>query len=335
MLQCIIIGCSFAAQVESFVPISGRQIAQPRSDSAASAVPAAAVHKPTDAASFVPAYLPAEARTAGPAQTAIQQNTPVIHTLRRVNPTQPPKNPHVFQHITPTVHSLGGVSPTQPPQSPQHQAQLGLQVSSYQPQQPGTVMVFGNQKKHEKKPIPGIKDMKPAYYPKVSTYSSVPAQPRSPVSARFVADPSRTHLVEEISVAELQRINSSPYSMVQQPVQMHGHNFNYVAAVPGGGLPGGSLPPYYNAIHQVPMETATVKYEQTEHGFMDRVWGEVETMRQTITTDFFGAIPNFFRNMWDAVYEAVGPSSARMLSSVDWHEVAKLTIEQVSAWSQS
>ncbi|KAF2367817.1 hypothetical protein FHG87_001409 [Trinorchestia longiramus] len=327
-----VVGVSIAANIGvhehahgAIKPVVSAQVAQSRSAPASETPQTGAQSPEQQVQTYIPAYV-------------TQARTPARH-----------QQPSQTQHVTPTVQTVR-ISSIQPTNAPHHQPQLGVSVSAYQPQNTGNLVVYdGNKSKlNEKKPVPGVKDIKPVYYPKDSSYSTVPVQVEEKATARFVADPTRGHLVEELSPAEVQQLSlqqSHPYTLVSQPMQMPGHNFNYVAAVPGTTFQGmagvhgmvpvravqAANPQFYNSIRSPGRKTETVTYEKTEHGFIDRVWGEVQTMRQAITTDFFGAVPTFFRNIWDAIVGAVSPSTtARMLSSVNWMEVARFVVEQLS-----
>lgn len=255
-------------------------------------------------------------------------------------PQHPTYQPHIVTN-TPYHHPMGGISPVYQHPNPAYQKELGLAVTSYQQQHPGVAGLLGaphlKQKLNEKKANPApVKDLKPDYYPKESSYATIPEQPQETINTpRFVADPNRNQIIEEISPNELQALTMrqqavlpQQYSLVHQPVQMPGYNFNYLHGAPG--LHGGPVAAPYMNPYPVQPETATVKYTQTEHGFIDRMWGEVMTMRQTITNDFFGAIPNFFRNIWDAIVGAVSSTSARMLGSIDWSEAFQFVARQLS-----
>jgi len=216
------------------------------------------------------------------------------------------------------------------------------------------------EKLSEKKPLPGLKHTKPEYYPKVSSYASIPNQPNQipsqrnqipsqlnqipnqpsqvnePHSPRFVPDPSRGQTIETISAHELQHLTQpQPFGLAPHGVHMP----HYTA----GGAP--YMTPYGRPQGDGSPTGVTVKYEQTEHSFMDRMWGEVQTMRQTITEDYLGAIPNMLRSVWNYIVGAVSATSrmfdvgvvdtvtdvsARMIQSVDWMAAFRLLVNQLS-----
>jgi len=194
------------------------------------------------------------------------------------------------------------------------------QGAALQAANPGHATVIGTflHPKDANKKKATAQDLKPSYYPKeMSSYSTIPDQPmvNTPVNtARFVANPAKKQLIEEMSESQLQQLTYKPLAP-QYPA-------GFMAHPAPAHLHYGGAPVPYNQVPFVgrPQETATVSYEKTNHGLIDRMWGEVQTMRQAIATDFFGAIPNFFRNIWTAIVGAVSSASARMLS-LDWASI--------------
>ena len=261
--------------------------------------------------------------TAGPPGFIQQQPSKYQTAFQQLGIGAPQVTPPVYHHPhlagNPAVNVAYQQALQRPVQSAHPVTQTGPQAH------PSVVSVFSHPKEAgvEKKPLPQLKDTKPAYYPKQSSYASIPAQPQNRISnsARFVSDPTKSNLIEEISESQLQQLTYRPMHYSVNPHGIHPH----------GGV-------QYSGVHQhmpyitlgqpAAIDTATVSYEQTEHGFMDRVWGEVQTVRESITNDFFGAIPAFFRSVWDAIVGAVSSASARMLT-VDWLSVLEMMTQQI------
>lgn len=286
--------------------------------------------------SDTPAQLPMQHRSddaMARVQTKKQNLNPVYSTGPgpQVQQQVPASFPTAYQQVgigaAPSQYEV--VAANAVPGGAYHHLYQNQGAQAYQ-QQP-TAYTHPKETTNVKKPIsPLVKDVKPAYYPKQSTYATIPNQPNQvPVThlpgntARFVADPSRNHLIEEISENQLQQLTFRPqnlhYSVAPQAGVPAYTNFVGTPAAPMA---------YHPQYHNPQMNTETVTYEQTEHGFMDRVWGEVQSMRESITTDFFGAIPAFFRSMWDSIVGAVSTASARMLT-VDWVSVLDIVRKQI------
>lgn len=250
--------------------------------------------------------LPAEARVAVPQQIPVIRQNPV-HAY-----PSPIYHQAVYQQPQPSIV---------PSQQPIYQP-----VSSYQPQIEESEGQLKHPKEHggEKKPIPSLDKMKPDYYPKHSSYSTIPEQPKEiHHSPRFVANPNRKYGVETVSPQQLQQLTmQQPYPM------MHYHQLPQHYAVQGaGGNPAYMIP--FNNI-QPESDAVTVKYDETEHGFIDRVWGEVVTIREAISDGFFEVIPSMFRNLWNAIVGVVSSTSARMLGSIDWIDALQLLVRQLN-----
>jgi len=197
-----------------------------------------------------------------------------------------------------------------------------------------------------KKAIPGLKHAKPEYFAKDSSYASIPSQPSAsipnqpsdPLSPRFVPDASQRLAIETVSEYELQQLTQpQPFGLSPHGVHLPPYS-SQTALSP-------QTSPYLMRPQYRPEEGVTVKYEQTQHSFIDRMWGEVQTMRQTITEDYLGAIPNMLRTVWNyivgavsatsrmfdvGVVETVSDVSARMIQSVDWMAAFRLLVNQLT-----
>jgi len=227
-----------------------------------------------------------------------------------------------FQHMNPAAAQFQIQNPA---------LQIQPQVQNNTPVQ-NTQQVVHKKEEHQKKPT---HKAKPQYYPKQSSYASIPDQP-IPNSARFVPDPSRNQIIETISQAELQNLQLQPntFPMMQQPHGVHMPHYN--AALMGPQM--GPMGPMHGGMnfhgnhnpHRNNDETATVTYEQTEHGFMDRMWGEVMTVRRTMSDNLFIGIPNLFRRFWDSVVGAVTATS-RMFTGADSGETLNESLNEFSS----
>ena len=289
------------------------------------------------------AYLPAEARDSLPSpELPVRRKNPVYNGPVHSIPQYPAFHHAATSYKHPQTHAPS--APAQPQQQLTH-SQLGVSVSSYQPQNTGVVGLLQHPKEPltEKKAVPTFKTNKPEYYPKESTYATIPEQPIEALSPRFVPDPSRNQIIESISPHQLQQLTMQaqpqPFAVVQHP---HGvHMPRYPAAAAGGPY---MMMPYNQVQENSDMEI--VKYDETEHSFIDRVWGEVMTVRKSITDDFFGGIPEMLRNIWNTIVGAVssttsrmfnsgaaqmlGSATARMLGSIDWFEALQLIVKQLN-----
>lgn len=212
-----------------------------------------------------------------------------------------------FQHLNPAAAQFQIQNPA---------LQIQPQVQNATPVQ--NIQQVHKKEEHQKKPI---HKGKPQYYPKQSSYASIPDQP-IPNSARFVPDPSRNQIIETLSQAELQnlQLQPNPFPMMQQPHGVHMPHYNAGPMGPQmgpmGPMHGGMNYHGNHNPHRNNVETSTIRYEQTEHGFMDRMWGEVMTVRRTMSENIFVGIPNLFRSLWDSIVGAVSATS-RMFTGAD------------------
>jgi len=139
-----------------------------------------------------------------------------------------------------------------------------------------------------------------------SSYAVIPDQPGKPSihSPRFVENPAQNQLIETVSPVELQQL----HAMQPHPMAMHPQAVQF----PNHFGPGPAGPYMMNMMpfNQRP-ETATVRYEEDELGFMDRVYA----VRRS-TTEFFGSIPDMIRNFFNDIVSAVS-NTARMFTGAD------------------
>jgi len=154
---------------------------------------------------------------------------------------------------------------------------------------------------------PGVLQTKGQEEDKKSSYAVIPDQPGSPAinTARFVENPAQNQIIETVNPVELQQLQGMnvqphPMSMHPQAVQFPNH---FAPGPPG---------PYMMMPYNQRPETATVRYEETEHSFMDRVWA----VRRS-TTDFIGSIPGMFRDLWEYVLGAVTATSRMLTGASD------------------
>jgi len=351
MLLSLVAGICIAEKVNETEPTTDQVLASKESEDAA---PAAAAEERSDSVAAA-----AESRVIAHASdfnalpvyngNGLKQN-PIMAPYPVYRHQQPIRGPPQYRgppHGSPQFRQPPFAGIRYQPQNPAgNNVNTAKSTPQTAPQVPVKVIAEEITKEESKKKP--IHKPKPQYYPKESTYAVVPEQP-VPNTARFVPDQTRNQVIETISPAEMHKLAIQPQRF---PVHPHGLHMPHYPGPLGPQRPG----PFVHVMkfnEQGGQQKDTdVHFEETEHGFMDRMWGEISTVRRTMSDNIFVGIPSMFRRFWDSIVGTVsatarmftveGPEAlsdvtasmtdvtSRMVNNVDWHEVFRLLYSQFS-----
>jgi len=158
---------------------------------------------------------------------------------------------------------------------------------------------------------PGVLHPKGQEEKEKSSYAVIPDQPgqADTLRPRFVENPAQNQIIETVNPVELQQLQGMPVQ--PHPMAMHPQAVQFPHQF-APGHPGHPGPYMMMPFNQQRPETATVRYEETEHSFMDRVWA----VRRS-TTDFIGSIPSMFRDFWQYLVGTVTATSRMLIGASD------------------